>query len=138
MRKIIGEALIFVKPTGRELSTEEFAQQVFTRLGIIKKVEWTAPHSIGDEVGFGSDAMGIEVSVCYNDKSQRSRYPFLICLKPKVAFGDTGYLIEHARNLAKHWSHSGWNCFVPREGLYEITNYEDGYVYAALPAASPF
>jgi hypothetical protein len=42
-------------------------------------------------------------------------------------------LVEHARNLAKHWSNSGWHCFVPREGLYDITNYEDGYVYAALP-----
>jgi hypothetical protein len=126
-RKNIGCALIFVQPTGRDLPLEEFAQQVFTRLCITKWQGYSGSQS--NDIVFGGDAAGIEVSVGGEDAD--GQYAFLVVLKPKVAFGDSDYLVEHARNLAKHWSHSGWHCFVPREGLFEITNYEDGYVFAA-------
>ena len=121
--------MISVQPTGRKLSDEEFAQEVFRRLNIAKWQGYSGNQS--NAVVYVGDAAGIEVALGYNEEDGKGLYAFGVCLKPKVAFGDTDYLVEHARNLAKQWSLSGWRCFVPREGLYEITNYEDGYHYAA-------
>jgi hypothetical protein len=127
MRKGIGEALIFVEPINAKLSLEEFAKEVFNRLRIPRWQGYSGNQS--DEVVFGGDAAGIVVAV--GNEGGDGRYSFGVTLSPKVRLDDTDYLVEHARNLAKHWSHHGWRCFVPRDGLYEITSYEDGTRYEA-------
>lgn len=120
-----GQAVILVEPVGQTLSVEQFAQQVFSKLRIAKWQGYSGNQS--DEVVFGGDAAGIEVAV--GREGGDGRYSFGITLQPKVAFGDSDYLVEHAYNLAKHWSHTGWRCFVPKSGVYEIRSYEDGSVY---------
>jgi hypothetical protein len=124
--KLQGQALIFVQPKDASLSDEEFAKQVFTKLAITNWKGYSAAQSAG--IVFGGHAAGIQVGVCSNFDSD-SPFPGCVTLQPHVAFGDTDYLVEHAKNIAKQWSNSGWLCFVPREGLYEITNFEDGYLY---------
>lgn len=125
--KLQGQALIFVQPNDASLSDEEFARQVFAKLAITK---WQGYG--GNQTGavvFGGDAVGITVAVSY-DRGDKL-FPGGVTLRPKVAFDDSDYLVMHARNLAKQWSNSGWRCFVPREGLCEITNFEDGYLFPA-------
>jgi hypothetical protein len=127
-RKHQGQALIFVQPKDNDLSLEEFARHVFKDLAISKWQGFCGSQAPNSD-GFAGDAVNIEVVIGREDED--SEYSFGVSLQPKIAFGDTDYLVEHARNIAKHWSHLGWRCFVPREGLYDITNFEDGYVYAA-------
>jgi hypothetical protein len=125
--KNIGCALIFIRPDDDGLSLEEFSAQVFRKLCITNFEGFTPCQG---EVGFWGHAAGIEVVVHDIRDDADSQYSFLLRLKPEVAFGDKDYLVEHARNLAKHWSQNGWHCFVPSEDIYDITGEQDGTVYA--------
>ena len=126
--KTIGCALIFVRPNDDSLSLDEFSEQVFSKLCITNFKGFTPGQG---EVGFWGHAAGIEVEVHDIREDADSQYSFLMCLKPEVALGDRDYLVEHARNLAKRWSQSGWHCFVPSEDIYDITSEQDGIVYEA-------
>lgn len=127
--KTIGCALIFVRPNDQSLSLEQFSEQVFGKLCITNFVGFSPCQG---ELDYHGHAAGIEVLVYDIHEDAESQYPFLLCLKPEVAFGDKDYLVEHARNLAKHWSQSsGWHCFVPDENIYNITSERDGTVFAA-------
>lgn len=130
--KHVGEAVIFVQPNNRALNVDDFARDLFRKLKISSYKDWGIPNQDARS-NFVGNAAGIQISIFepYNDDNPKG-YRFVIYLKPEIAFGDSDYLVEHARNMAKHWSHSGWRCFVPNEKVYEISNENDGTVYQPL------
>jgi len=101
-------ASIDIKAEGK--SAEDFARQVFQKLGISRIGTRGFPNQ-DERVAYIGSAAGIEFSVC---ETWEPEYAYCVSLGLDGSSQSAEYLVEHAHFLASRWSRDGWRCRVPK------------------------
>lgn len=109
-RQVIQYALRKHRHKAEAKSADDFARQVFQKLGISRITTHGFPNQ-DERLAYIGSAAGIEFSVC---ETLEPEYPFCVSIGLDGSSQSAEYLVEHAHFLASRWSSDGWRCRVPK------------------------
>ena len=121
---------IFISTDSATLRLEEFARELFSRLGVSRFEERESSNYVEGHY-FRGAAVGIDMKIAYADEQGLQDYRFWISMQPEApGIADGGYLHQHAHTLAQLLSGHGWRCFVP-DDFTTVSGDHEGKIYAA-------